>query len=181
MKYPGGAVLKTYGEQFRKGMPETGNGLFCYQQNICLNKAGNLLIFNNNNCNPDSGPKLMILKQSETGEKDLASIWEYEFPASKITLENTNGVSPNIHFHDKLKHLGGTISELPDNAVFASVCSLYSYAFIVNTEKELQWCAVSEKLDPEEQTWRQTLQYNASIIPDQKSMEKLIWDMDTRK
>jgi hypothetical protein len=181
IRYPGGTIIKTYGEQYRLGIPESGNGVFCNQQNMEPDGAGNLLVFNTNNCNVDSSPKVMVLKEPTREGESLQSVWEYEFPIRQITKDYTNGVDPKIHFHNKLKNLGGTVTRLADRAIFASVCSLYSYAFIVNYNKELQWCAVSERLDPDEKVWGQTLQYNASIIPDPKEVEKLIWDMEIKK
>ena len=163
--YPGGKTLSTYGEIFKKGEKETGEGLFCGQHSIGRTQDGYLYYFNNNSCNnTDSLPTVVMLQESNSPGGPLKKIWEYACPVD-------NGYSKKFGS-------GGNAIELPDRSLFVNMGSEYSKLFIVNREKKMQWSALPERSIGSDNKWKPAHVYRASII-NRKEVEQLIWNAES--
>ena len=163
ISYPGGQVLNTYGEY----SPKAGNNLFCNQHSCKRSMDGYLYLFNNNGCDKQGLPKIVMMEEPKEGSKDpLKKKWEY-------TCE-LQGNSLKRHFQFRS---GGNVIELPDRSIFTSLSTdLYSNVFIVNKGKQILWSAMPEKWDQVETKWKPVFQYRASIVTQPKEIEQLIWN-----
>lgn len=167
VKYPEGTVLNAYGSVYKRGGKPEGNSLFCQQHACKRSQVGCLFLFNNNGCNPGFSPKVKMLQEPLSEKEQLKMIWEYECVIDEG--------------YAKTALSGGNVMDMPDKCLFISMGGAYSKLMIVNMEKELLWSAVSEEWKPDEKKWIANAQYRASIIPDYKKMERLIWNNKTAK
>ena len=166
--YPGGNILNEYAGRKTANSTETGNDLFCSQHCCGLTKNGYLFTFNNNDCDPAGGPKIILMEEPLTGSSGkLKKIWEYSCPIEKNTTD------PRM----KIKSTsGGNVIELPDGTIFGTMSSLECTSFIVNMEKEILWSATAEKRDNGHNKWAPSdNSYRSSIILSRKDMEHLVW------
>ena len=168
VKYPEGNVINTYGEIFKKGTPNTGNGIFCGQHS-CRSGSAGLYLFNNG-CNPDLPPKVSIMKEVEQGKDGLSILWQYEC--------NLEGLKEN-HHKVYWYPLGGSVYELADSSIFVCSGSDYSKLFIVNRNKEELWSAVPERWFQQQKHWETISQYRASIICNRKQIEQMVYAAET--
>ena len=182
VKYPEGYTLNTYGKIFQKhdqsdqgaeqyltGGQQIGNGLFCSQHCCRLSQKGYLYLFNNDACHPGSLPKIVMMQQPPPYIDSLKKIWEYG-----CELENEDKQIQNkLHFDS-----GGNVEELPDGSLFATMSAGYSKLFIVSPDKEILWSAMAERWNSSEKKWEKVTIYRASIITDQKKLERLIWNSE---
>jgi hypothetical protein len=134
LKYPEGIVLNAYGEIFRPGIPEQGNGLFCQQHCVRSLPNGYITLFNNNSCDSSAYPQVELLKEPSFGKGPLKKVWEYN-----CTYKSAGS---------KQSLSGGYVKELPDNSLFVSMGHPYSKLFIINRDKKIIWSALPEKRDP---------------------------------
>ena len=160
IKYPEGTVLNTYGEIYKPGIPEKGNGLFCNQHSCRISQSGNLYLFNNNFCNMGD-PSVIMMQEPAPGKGNLKIVWEYKCP-----VDDTYAAKfPS----------GGNAIELPDQSMFVSTGSQYNKLFIVSRDKKLLWSAVPEQNTRGNGKWNSIHQYKACIIS-RKELEHLIWN-----
>jgi hypothetical protein len=166
VRYPDGAVIATYGNRYQPGgNTELGNSLFCNQHGIKRSKQGYIYLFNNNCCNKEETPKIVMMEELLHGSA-LKKKWEYSCVLEGMTLKR------HLQFRS-----GGNVIELPDNSIFTSLATdLYSNIFIVSKNKKVRWSAMPEKWNQVESKWEPVFQYRASIIIDQKDKERLIWN-----
>ncbi len=169
IKYPEGTVLNAYGEVYKPGVPENGNGMFCGQHACKYSQIGCLFLFNNNGCNQGQTPRIKILKEPVNERDVIKKIWEYECSGDEQ--------------YPKEDLTGGNVMELPDGSIFVCMGGAYGKLFIVNKDKKVLWSGISEKWNAEENKWIPIVQYRASIITDRKQLERLIWntELDDRK
>ena len=169
IKYPEGRVLNAYGEVFKPGVAEQGNGLFCRQHSCKLSAAGNLYLFNNHSCDFTSFPSVLMVKPTVGTGVGLKKVWEYICP-----IEGQTGKTQTQYQFT----YGGNVVELPDHAIFTSMSTLYSSVFIVSAEKKLLWSALPEHWNKDTKKWELVFQYKASLINSRKELEKLIWNQE---
>jgi hypothetical protein len=168
VKYPGGEVVRVYGETFKPGVPQTGNGIFCGQHSCRRSPGGYLYLFNNG-CDPAQAPKITLMQEPADDKGSLKVMWEYE--------TNLEGMAENHHRVTWLP-IWGNVFELPDSSMFVCTGSDHSKIFIVNRNKEELWTAAPEKWIPASHVWERISQYRASIIADRKDLETLIWNSE---
>ncbi len=164
IKYPEGKIVAVYGNVYKKG--DETSSLFCEQHSCKLTKDGYLLVYNNNMCNWEETPKIVMLKEPDDKNKQMTKVWEYE-----TTQEVTSILAPEKPY----KTMGGNALELPDESLFISMCTPYANVFILDKDKQIKWNAVPEKWDGGAKKWIAIPQYRGSIITDRKKMEQLIW------
>ncbi len=166
IKYPEGKVLATYGETYKHGMPEKGNGLFCRQHCSALSQQGYLYLFNNNNCNPESTPTLLMMQQPGTKGGTLKKVWEYDCP-----IEGVSSKKQRLYQFPT----GGNMLELPDKSIFACMGGTYSKVMILNRDKKVLWSALPEKWNEAEKKWKIMYSYRASMVTGPEEMARLVW------
>jgi len=173
VKYPDGATLNTYGELFNPGaIQNMGKDFFCGQHNCGVSGDGSLYLFNNNACNWPSLPTIVKMQQPVAKNDSLKKIWEYQCTIDDSDLE----AQKKLHLTS-----GGSVYELPDHSIFASMGSMYSKVFILSMNKEILWSALPEKWNSFEQKWQPVDQYRASIITDREQLELLIWNAEGKE
>jgi hypothetical protein len=155
VKYPTGEVVRTY----------KNSSLFCHQHN-CSRQGGGLLVFNNNVCNENPVPKIVILQEPKASGEALKKAWEFAMP-----VNSTN----NAKEAELKLTSGGSAMELGDKTIFASNCTPYADIIIVNRKKETLFHAVPESWEPLTNSWFVVPQYRASIIEHGKDLEKAVW------
>ena len=171
VKYPEGNVLNAYGEEYKPGVDEKGNGLYCRQHSVRRSEKGYLYLYNNNSCRSGDGlPKIMKMGEPAPGDNELKKIWEYE-----CTVE---GELPDQHVAHQFP-VGGNVVELPDQSIFANMSTTYSKVFILDRDKKIRWSAIPEKWNAQEQRWDMVYQYRANIITNRKDLEDMIWSAET--
>jgi hypothetical protein len=166
IKYPQGAVIEEYGEKYGPENVATGNQLFCNQHACKYSSLGCLFLFNNNGCNRGNPPKIKKFKEPVSQSGGLEKIWEYD-----CTVEGN---------YRKDAPAGGNVIELPDHAIFVSMGGEYSKIFIIGDDKKILWSALPEQWVPDRNTWLPIIQYRASIVENRKSLEKLIWNDESK-
>ena len=171
IKYPEGNVLNSYGGKYIPGDREVVKSLFCHQHSCRRSKDGYLYLYNNNGCNLNEHPKILMMKEPVGPKDTLRKIWEYE-----CDIEGMNEKNPT----DPVFSAGGNVMELPDHSIFASMCVLYGNIFIVSADKKLLWNAISETWNPGKQKWKVQANYRASIIINRKELESLIWNEEKK-
>ncbi len=167
VKYPEGTVMNNYGEIYKPGVPEMGNGFFCQQHACNISQKGYLYLFNNNSCEAGALPKIIMLQEPHSEKDSLKKVWEYECTIDGTTKQEWK----NYRFIS-----GGNVLELPDQSIFACMNGTYSKIFIVSQEKKILWSALAERWNEIEKRWDMSGQYRAYIIPDRKKIEQLIWN-----
>ena len=172
VKYPQGDVENVYGEIFKAGVPEQGNGLFCHQHSCKISDKGYLYLFNNNLCNSGGLPTILLMQEPGTKGGKLRKVWEYQCTIDGIAEDARQ---PSYQFTT-----GGNVTELSDHSIFASMSApFYTKVFIVDERKKTLWSAMPERLNPATKKWEMMNLYQANIIGP-KEMEKLIWSTQTR-
>ena len=171
VRYPDGDVIATYGNIYMPGgTMELGNNLFCNQHGLKRTKRDHILLFNNNCCNKEETPKIIMMKERSSGW-GLKKEWEYSCVLEDFSLKR------HLQFRS-----GGNVIELPDNSIFTSLSTdLYSNIFIVTKHKKIRWSAMPEKWNQVETKWEPVFQYRASIITNQTDKEHLIWNGTVKK
>ena len=171
IKYPEGTVVNTYGEIFKPGVPETGNGLFCGQHACNLSDSGYIYFYDNNTCDSGALPKIVMMEDSGAQNGGLTIVWEYDCTIKgKKTEEMKNDFIS-----------GGNVTELSDHSIFACMSSSsYCKLFIVNKDKKKLWSARPERWDEAAKKWHPASQYRASIIQSRKDLERLIWNAEIK-
>lgn len=172
VKYPEGTVVSSYGENYKPGVPQKGNGLFCGQHACNISRKGYLYMFNNNICNTGELPKITVLEEPHSSKDSLKKIWEYE-----CTIE---GVSESERKAQRFIS-GGSVQELPDGSIFACMNGTYSKIFIVNPDKKILWSGLAEKWNANEKKWEMSGQYRSYIVYDKEKLEQLIWNAADKK
>ncbi len=163
ISYPEGKIIARYGEKLKQTDMGTGDGLFCKQHSARTNSKGELYLYSNNICKPQTIPTLVVMKEPTNPKDTLETVWEF-----------TCDMDSNCHKSGFPS--GGTLFELKDGSFLASMGSNYGIAFIVNRKKEVLWSALPEKTMPNNPEWQpMTEQYKVSIIDNQQALEKLIW------
>jgi hypothetical protein len=170
LKYPEGTILNAYGEIFKPEVPATGNKMFCYQHSCRHAEDNSFYLFNNNGCNPECAPEVILLQDVPDHKDSLQIAWLYECPVDI----NKNKPRKDGRRRDNMSS-GGNVEELPDHCVFISMGSPYGNLFIVNREKQILWSGVAEKMNAADSKWEDNVQYRGSIITGQEQMEKLVW------
>ena len=170
IKYPEGTVLNTYGETYQPGMKGRGNNWFCHQHSCRRSAEGYLYMYNNNDCNRNELPKLVMIKEPVSLADTLQKIWEYD-----CTMDGIAETGPAVNMFTG----GGNVFELPGGELFANMDSKrYNKAFIVDRDKKTLWSVLFEQLDPRSNRWKSFSNYRVSIITDHKSLENLIWNQE---
>lgn len=161
ISYPGGQLVSTYDENVFPG-----GGLFCGEHSIKWSDKGYLYLYDNNVCNKSGLPRLVVLKETGTGNNSLKKVWDYTCDLSGMVAgtKTTNGFTR-----------GGNVMELPDQSMFVSMNFPYSKVFIVGRDKNVLWSAVLEKWGGAEKGWEMLREYRANIIFSKQEMEQLIW------
>ncbi|NCX95554.1 MAG: hypothetical protein EBX41_03935 [Chitinophagia bacterium] len=162
--YPSGKVLDVYGKPFTEH--NINNMPFCEQHCPKINKAGELMLFNNNRDDPGGRPNVQIYKLPDNKGGKFQKIWEFTCP-----LNNTQEV-PTLGAKDHF----GSVNEISNSTdLLISVCATYGDIMIVNRQKEILWYGITEKWDDSQKQWIPDAGYRTNIIPNQKAMEALIW------
>jgi hypothetical protein len=168
IEYPSGKVLRTYGEIFKPGIPETGADLLCNQHSIRCSPDGYLYVFNNNSCRlTDSLPTVVFLQEPVSPADTFKKIWEYTCPIDGYFPKNL----------PKKFGAGGNTIELPDRDVFINMGSEYSRLLIVNREKQILWSGLPERFMEPDGIWTSIKEYRANIIS-RKDLEAMIWNAE---
>lgn len=164
ISYPDGAVLGEYGVKYQPGVNGIGNGMFCGQHSIKRSRNGYLYLFNNNTCNRQAFPKVLILKEVANRRDSLELVWEYECDAVGMgagELLKARSMS------------GGSVDELEDGSMLVCMGTPGAKVFIVNLEKTILWCALPEMKARDQ--WRSVPIYRTSIVNGRKDLERLVW------
>jgi hypothetical protein len=169
VKYPEGNVVGAYGESFKPGSPEKGNGLFCGQHAISIAQNGNLCMYNNNSCSATDLPKVMELELPHFRKGKVKAVWAYDC--------SMDDLAPRKKMKDDFVS-GGNVVELPDQSVFVCMSSVYSKLFIVSPEKQILWSAIPEFYNKADEKWLPLTEFKASMIYNKADLEKLIWNAE---
>ncbi len=166
IKYPEGRILNVYGNIGRDDDVVNGaiDPLFDGQHSCKVSANGYIYVFSNNMSNGYSPPAVVKLKEPLKGVTKLEKIWEYAYP---VVFHQQGGLVTTS---------GGNVIELPDRSIFVSMCYPFGNVFIVDNSKTLLWDGVFERRNPTTDAWDMTSQYRASIIEDQKLLQKLVLD-----
>jgi len=167
IKYPEGTVLASYGEEYKPGVPESGNGLFCRQHSVRRSDDGYLYLYNNNSCvHGPSLPQIIKMQEPANSKGQLKKIWEYD-----CTIDGLGKDNNTVYKFPS----GGNVVELPDRDLFINMSSVYSKVFILSKDKEVLWSAIPEKWVSKAKKWGMIYQYRANIIDDRDKLEDMIW------
>jgi hypothetical protein len=179
IQYPSGKVLNEYGtlypalpaspcDSFGKSAlnkpKPANNALFSHQHSLLLSDSGFLYVYNNNLTPGLSGDLTNIgyptvLKMKESGDT-LEKVWEFG-------CESIVGVlAPGT---------GGNVVILSDSSLFVSMNAPYGNLFIIDSNKNILWSAVTEMLRPADNIWVEHARYRASIVS-RELLERLIWN-----
>jgi hypothetical protein len=161
VRYPDKKLLAVYGEEFKPGIPQIGNGLFCGQHSISITHDHQLLIFNNNTTEAGKAPT--VLKAEECGKgKELRKVWERTCAVD--TLRKLSYVQ------------GGNALELSDGNILVCVGSSSGKAYITDTSGKILWDGQPEEYDSVRHSWQSYPQYRVGVIENHKELERLIWN-----
>ncbi len=160
IEYPGGGVVREYGEKFKPGVREMGKGLFCGQHNISRTEEGYLCVFNNNTCNAGAAPTLVMLQEPVAEKDTIRKVWEYVCGAPSNFTSNY--------------YQGGNAVPLPGGYVFANMGSKYSKLLIVSRDKKVVWSALPERFVETDGKWMTNYEYRSNIIS-REDLEHFIW------
>lgn len=156
-----GAILATYGENYKPHAKSQGYGWFCNPHGVRKSNSGELYYFNNNSCkNTDSLPTIVVLQEPAGGNEGLKKLWEYQCAVE--------GDYPHVF------GAGGSMQELPDGSFYVCMGNEYSKMFIVDRDKKVKWSALPERYIPTEGRWVGNRQYRVNHI-DRSQLEQLIW------
>lgn len=164
VKYPSGEVVAVYDGNLGQGSKsEQEIPTFCWQHSCRLTDDGHICLFNNNRCNKDSLPQILVLDDTVYPDGSFNILWKYDCPMKK-----KKGDHPN----------GGNVMQLPDHAFFVSMCAPYSRLFILSEDdKQELWEAHYQKYNKTKGIFEPSaVYYRASIIGNRDELEKLIWN-----
>ncbi len=167
--YPGGAVTNTFGRIFGADAPRAGAGrdLFCGQHGCKRGSGNKLYLYNNNACGADGNGQPQVLRFEPGRRKgELEGIWKMD-----CIYDGIAGPIPPISGYTR----GGNVVPLPGGAVFVSMNEPFSKMFIADQGKHVVWSAVVERYDQEQRVWALVPMYRASMIPDRRSLDRLIF------
>ncbi len=189
VKYPEGNVVRAYGEVYKPGSKEQGNGLFCDEHSCRLSSEGYIYLYNNNACTGEQAiPTVEMLQEPQSDTGTLKKVWEYVCNTAGVNANPNNKVmeqnqkmavqrNRDLHLQNAFKMhptSGGHVLEMPDHSMFICMNTEYCKLFIVDRDKKIQWSAVPEKYNQNTKEWRiSAQQYRASIISAQ-DLESLV-------
>ncbi len=193
VKYPEGNVIAEYGTIYKPGMTSVTDSLFCGQHSVGKTKDGYLSLYNNNSLSEKDGPQLILMEEPNGKAGNLKKIWAYNCTTEGLDEKEQNTYSKYTeHRHQKQSRnkiegrkmrltSGGSVTELPDGSLFASMNVPLSKIFIITRNKEISWNAIPEQRPSKDSLWNVFPTYRASIITDRKHLERLIWTDETGK
>jgi hypothetical protein len=174
VSYPSGKVIAVYGEmKYAKDSME--NHFFCGQHSIKISEKGYLYIYNNG-CGPLSAPSVVMLEEPRTEKDSLKLVWEYACP---VEPRNTEPMIDNPAIAAMRRYnftSGGNAEELPGNDMFVSTNVPFASLFIVSPDKKLLWNSEVKRWHADKSAWLPVMLYRASIIPERKKLDQLIWN-----
>ncbi len=165
IKYPQGDVVGIYGTPYDTTGAKNNDTLFCSQHAVRKSEKGYLYLFNNNACNSEEGPKVLLFKEPASRKDTIKKVWEYSC--------FMNEANRNHQMRDNVT-TGGSAYELPGGEMFISLCSPYANISIVNRNKQVLWSAIPEQWNAPENKWLLLPQYRASIITDAKAIALMV-------
>ena len=170
VKYPEGTVLSTYGTLYKPGLTNFSNDLFCGQHSCRISDDGYIYLYNNNSCQENGIPRVLVLKEPADGNGPLEKVWEYQ-----CTFDDIAGleIAKSFNFRD-----GGDVVELPGHSFFVCMPGFVTKLFIVNRDKEIVWSSVIEQFNPTAKKWEAMRTYRANMITTRKDLERLIWNSE---
>ncbi len=167
IQYPTRNVVATYGDTPER--PGAGRTLFSGQHSISIGKNNgahtNIYAYNNNIANPAASPSVVLLQEPEQDGGQVKKIWELPCPTDGMPNPNAPG-----HYTR-----GGNVVELPDGSVFVSMNEPFSKVFIAGKDKKVVFAGIFETWNKQTGAWQCLPQYKASIITDQKAIERMVW------
>lgn len=174
VSYPSGKVVATYG-RIEHATDSMENHFFCGQHSIKISEKGHLYIYNNG-CGTMSAPSVVMLQEPQSEKDTLKMVWEYPCP---VEPRHTEPISDNPTIAAMRRYnftSGGNVDELPDNSLFVSTNVPFGSLFIVSPEKQLLWSSEVKRWHADINSWLPVMLYRASIIPERKKLEQLIWN-----
>jgi hypothetical protein len=157
ISYPDGKVLADY-----SGDDKAHGSLFCDEHAVTLSHAGQICVYNNNDCHPRQPPNLVILQQPRAGESALKVVWKYALPWDASTR-----AADNRHTS------GGNIQELPGGNWFISM-SEPRMLLIVGPNGRILWQGDAELSLRNGEIWHKLSTYRSSLITPEE-LKKMIW------
>ncbi|MCW3121571.1 MAG: hypothetical protein JWQ38_1063 [Flavipsychrobacter sp.] len=189
IKYPEGNVVNAYGELYKPGILEQGNGLFCDQHSCRRSEKGYLYLYNNNGCHQGEMPQVVMIQEPAKKEDPVRLVWSYTCNANGVHLnpkilemqkrqeEARKNINPAAGHDVFMLHptSGGNVIEMPDQSIFVCMNTEFCKIFIVDQDKQILWNAVPERYNSTEKDWFITPQgYRASII-NKTQLNGLLW------
>jgi Arylsulfotransferase (ASST) len=171
--YPSGKVLDAYGKLEGTGDRMPGH-FFCGQHSCKISRSGNLYVYNNG-CTPKAIPSVVMMQLPATGKDTLRKIWEFMCPVDYTPEEIAQSQNPQA-LERSLFSAGGNVMELADSSIFVSTNTNFSKIFIVTRDKKMLWIAKVEKWFQDLGDWKPFPMYRATIIPDPRELERVIWN-----
>jgi hypothetical protein len=165
ISYPDGNVLGEYGVKYKPGITNINTGMFCGQHSIRKSDKGYIYLFNNNTCNREEYPEVLIFKEATNQRDSLELIWKYEC--------TTEGMGPGELVRARSMS-GGSVDELEDGSILVCMGTPCAKVFIVSRDKKILWSAMPEMRAREQ--WRTVPIYRTSIVNGRKDLERLIWN-----
>lgn len=164
--YPSGALLASYGEAYSKETEISGNGMFYGQHSCRISQNGQLYLFNNNNVHSPQTiqtrvSSVVFFNEPERKNDTLFKTWEYK-RFEHNTDETTDAIIPS----------GGGVFELANTDIL--VCLGRSRNYIVSKNKTIEWEAVVEYVD-ENNNWQPNIKgYRSNIIESMEDFKRLM-------
>jgi hypothetical protein len=127
LRYPSGDVIAVYNGKMPRTPKQRGaiEPSFCWQHSCRLTDDGHLCLYNNNLCNRDSAPQILVLGDTVFADGSFNTLWQFDCPMSKKKGEHPNG---------------GNVMQLPNHTFFISMCAPYSRMFIVcRDDRQVLW------------------------------------------
>lgn len=188
VKYPEGKVIADYGNMYDPDSGETANELFYGQHCVKVSHDGYLYLYNNNALQ-EGLPSIIMMQEPVGGKGYLKKIWEYVCSLDGVSddeqktynkqmarMRNENKAGPlKTHFT-----AGGSVTELPDQSILASMNAPCSKVFIVTRDKKILWSALPEIMGSNG-IWSSYPTYRVSMITNPEDLEKLIWNAEMKK
>ncbi|NCX95558.1 MAG: hypothetical protein EBX41_03955 [Chitinophagia bacterium] len=164
IKYPEGIVETEIGKKYTPEDAYSDNDFFCEQHNINISPHGYLYMYNNNLCHNTQPPTIVFLRQSQPFSN-------YE-KIKELPVAVSNPMLPNPRRPELTQ--GGSVNEVFDDCYFVANCNPYTNLFIMDKQGKLLWNALPEYYDLATNKWLALPSYRAFIIPDKKTLYKLI-------
>ncbi len=172
LKYPENTVVASYGESYKLGEKDKGNGLYCRQHSVRKSGDGYLYLFDNNCCiGGEAMPRVQKYQETSNDITGLKKIWEYEGTIEGIVRDT------NVKYNFQT---GGNVLELKDKSLFINMSTIYSKVFILDTNKNILWGAIPERWNTIDKKWEMVYQYRASIIENRGQLEQMVWAAEAK-